>query len=60
MDQKLRESLASQEEYLKKNNGKLYQTSEAGPVRLDLVRSLIETVERLQDEVAELKRSISP
>ena len=60
MDQKLRESLASQEEYLKKNNGKLYQTSEAGPVRLDLVRSLIETVERLENDLAEVKRSIAP
>jgi hypothetical protein len=60
MDQKLREALASQDEYLKKNTGKLYQTSDAGPVRVDLVRALIETVERLQDEVAELKRSIAP
>ena len=60
MDQKLRDSLTSQEEYLKKNNGKLYQTSEAGPVRLEMVRALIESVERLQDEVAELKRSIAP
>ncbi len=60
MDQKLREALASQEEYLKKNNGKLYQTSEAGPVRLDLVRALIETVERLESDIAEVKRSIAP
>ena len=60
MDQKLRESLASQEEYLKKNNGKLYQTSEAGPVRLDLVKALIETVERLENDLAEVKRSIAP
>ncbi len=60
MDQKLREALTGQEEYLKKNTGKLYQTSEAGPVRLDMVRALIEAVERLEDEVAELKRSIAP
>ncbi len=60
MDQKLRETLASQEEYLKKNTGKLYQTSEAGPVRLDLVRALIETVERLENDLAEVKRSIAP
>ena len=60
MDQKLRDALTAQEEYLKKNSGKLYQTSEQGPVRLDMVRALIETVERLQDEVAELKRSIAP
>ena len=60
MDQKLREAMAAQDEYLKKNNGKLYQTSESGPVRVDLVRSLIESVERLQDEVAELKRPIAP
>ncbi len=60
MDQKLREALAGQEEYLKKNTGKLYQTSEAGPVRLDLVKALIETVERLENELGEVKRMISP
>ena len=60
MDQKLREALAGQEEYLKKNTGKLYQTSEAGPVRLDLVKALIETVERLENELGEVKRSIAP
>jgi hypothetical protein len=60
MDQKLREALTGQEEYLKKNNGKLYQTSEAGPVRLDLVKALIDTVERLENELAEVKRMIAP
>jgi hypothetical protein len=59
MDQRLREVLTAQEEYLRKNVGKIYQTSENGPVRMDMVRALIETVEKLQDELAELKRSIS-
>ncbi len=60
MIQKLRDALTVQEEYLKKNTGKLYQTSESGPVRIEMVKALIEVIEVLQEEVAELKRSIAP
>jgi hypothetical protein len=56
----LGEALATQKEQLKKNPDKPYRASEAGPVRLDLVRAPIETVERLENDLSPRMRSIAP